>query len=506
MAAAPGLPRSSSRPTRRLFWPDRQSVWRWHFYAGLFCIPFVLWLALTGTIYLFKPQVEAWIDRAYDGLVLDRPVAGPAAEVGAALQAVPGSTFVAYEVPTAPNDAARVIVGLGGDAIRVYVHPATLRVLKTVREEARFEQVVFKLHGQLLLGNAGSVLVELAASWAIVMIVTGLYLWWPRGAGLAGTLYPRLRAGGRVFWRDLHGVTGLWVSGLVLFLLVSGLPWSYVWGNALLLERQLASPAAVRQDWAIGSAVAVAVPDGSAHGASQADRPTSPGAADAASGNAAATTDVPGGSMPGMDMGLAPQAAGAEPVAPVHASGSPSYASLDRVVAAIRPLHLAAPVLVTPPAPGLAAWKVRSDAQDRVSRTTMTVDPATETITHRENFSDHPVIDRVVGIGVAAHEGQLFGLANQLLGLVATSGLVLVSVSAAVLWWRRRPAGVLGAPPARRSPGVPVLLPLGLVGLGIALPLLGVSMVAVGFAERLVLRRIPAMQQWFGLAAAHRSA
>jgi uncharacterized iron-regulated membrane protein len=26
------------------------AVWRWHFYAGLFCMPFVLWLAATGTI------------------------------------------------------------------------------------------------------------------------------------------------------------------------------------------------------------------------------------------------------------------------------------------------------------------------------------------------------------------------------------------------------------------------------------------------------------------------
>jgi hypothetical protein len=26
---------------------DHRTVWRWHFYAGLFCIPFVLWLATT---------------------------------------------------------------------------------------------------------------------------------------------------------------------------------------------------------------------------------------------------------------------------------------------------------------------------------------------------------------------------------------------------------------------------------------------------------------------------
>src|SRR3546814_8147218 len=33
------------------------AVWRWHFYAGLFCIPFVIWLALTGTIYTWGPQI-----------------------------------------------------------------------------------------------------------------------------------------------------------------------------------------------------------------------------------------------------------------------------------------------------------------------------------------------------------------------------------------------------------------------------------------------------------------
>ena len=44
---------------RRLY----RAVWRWHFYAGIFCIPFVVWLACTGSIYLFKPQIERWLDR-----------------------------------------------------------------------------------------------------------------------------------------------------------------------------------------------------------------------------------------------------------------------------------------------------------------------------------------------------------------------------------------------------------------------------------------------------------
>ena len=41
-------------------------AWRWHFYAGLFVIPFMILLSVTGMIYLFKPQLDAWM---YTGLM-----------------------------------------------------------------------------------------------------------------------------------------------------------------------------------------------------------------------------------------------------------------------------------------------------------------------------------------------------------------------------------------------------------------------------------------------------
>ena len=47
-----------------------KGLWRWHFHAGLLCIPFVLVLAVTGSIFLFKPQIDAFADRGVDSLVL----------------------------------------------------------------------------------------------------------------------------------------------------------------------------------------------------------------------------------------------------------------------------------------------------------------------------------------------------------------------------------------------------------------------------------------------------
>ena len=59
----------------------------------------------------------------------------------------------------------------------------------------------------------------------------------------------------------------------------------------------------------------------------------------------------------------------------------------------------------------------------------------TGAIVSRQNFNQRLLLDRMVGVGVAAHEGQLFGLANQLLSLATAMGLVTLCVSAIVLWW-----------------------------------------------------------------------
>ena len=174
---------------------DHRTVWRWHFYAGLFCIPFVLWLSVTGTIFLFHPQIQHWLDRPYDHLTItERSTAN--AQVQAALAAMPGTTLDSYQLPKTPTSAAEVLVDKGSEQFRVYVHPQTVAILKIDNEDRRVDVFTSRLHGELLIGKYGSWIIELAGSWAVVMIVTGLFLWWPSNAnGIAGILYPRIGQG-----------------------------------------------------------------------------------------------------------------------------------------------------------------------------------------------------------------------------------------------------------------------------------------------------------------------
>ena len=112
-----------------------RAIWRWHFHAGLFCIPFVLVLALTGSIYLFEPQIDAFADRAVDSLAITGRRATGEAQISAALASMPGSKLFVYEIPREPDDAVRVhIYAPDGTGRIVYVHPETLAILKNYRE------------------------------------------------------------------------------------------------------------------------------------------------------------------------------------------------------------------------------------------------------------------------------------------------------------------------------------------------------------------------------------
>jgi uncharacterized iron-regulated membrane protein len=120
----------------------------------------------------------------------------------------------------------------------------------------------------------------------------------------------------------------------------------------------------------------------------------------------------------------------------------------------------------------------------------------------RQNFNQTMLLDRIVAVGIATHEGRLFGVVNQLLGVLTALGLITLCASAVVLWWRRRHAGVLGAPVPMERPRWAFPLLAAVLALAIYLPELGISLILTLLAERFILSRIPSTQRWLGLAPA----
>jgi uncharacterized iron-regulated membrane protein len=433
-----------------------RTFWRWHFYAGLFVIPFLIVLALSGSIFLFKPQIQSWEEREFRNLASTTSVP-PSQQAAAALAAFPGASFHSYRPPRQQTDAALVHLSLPGSAgMRdVFVAPDG-NVMGSMDAGSRIVEIARRLHSQLLLGPRASWLVELAASWAIVMIITGLYLWWPRGRGVAGVLWPRRRA----LLRDLHAVTGFWVSTLALVLLITGLPWTDVWGSAFSAVRTQMGWVKGAQQWTIGGSTPAA-PDLHAHHDHE------------------ATQD--------------------------HSHGPGSLLLLDGVVAQASTASIAPPLLVLAPGaqrfgPPSPHWLALSDSQNRTLGMTITYDAASGAELARDGFADQHPVDRVVGYGISWHEGVLFGAFNQLIGLFTALALTTMAATGFILWRKRRPAGELGAPALPAERHKPVVVVAAMLTLAAVLPLLAASLVALWLIDMLLPRLSPSIAAWLGLS------
>jgi len=121
-------------------------------------------------------------------------------------------------------------------------------------------------------------------------------------------------------------------------------------------------------------------------------------------------------------------------------------------------------------------------------------------------YDDYPVLAKVVSQGVGLHEGRSFGVLNFWASAAFCVAIVFLCISGPLMWWRRRPGrrgGVpasVGAPRGRLPVRTTPVLAVGLVALGLFLPLFGLSLVAVLLLDQLLLRRVPRLRTWFDVA------
>src|SRR3546814_13219282 len=118
-----------------------------------------------------------------------------------------------------------------------------------------------------------------------------------------------------------------------------------------------------------------------------------------------------------------------------------------------------APAIVQPPgAPNLFGppngdtWTLTTQTQNRPQVRKISYDPMTGAEVARSGFADKHLIDRVVNIGIAWHEGQLFGRINQLIGVATALALFTLAITGFLMWRCRKPEDPPGAPPATPGP------------------------------------------------------
>lgn len=449
-------------------------MWRWHFFASFLVAPILVLLAVTGLIYLFRFQLEPLMHsdlmrtEAPTSSALTQPYS---LQLDAVEQAYPDATVLSLTEPRTAEDTTRFSVVTADGASRdVYVDPYSGEVLGALDPDTTLSGYAVRLHGDLMAGRWGDHLLELGACWAVVMALTGYYLF-VRG----WTARRRARRSGRAAakLRSRHATIGA-VGGIgLLALLITGLPWTGFWGEKV-------------QSYA------------TAHGSSLWS--TDPGAIS----NPASTLDESLPHSHAVDIPWALQESGVPASDPTGATtaGERSIATVDTAVAVADREGLRHPFTIALPAAAdtSGVFSVVGYAFDAPSdEKTVHVDRYGGQAISTYGFDDYPTLAKVVSQGIGLHEGRSFGLWSFWGAALMCVAIIAASITGPLLWWRRRPRGGarLGAPRGRMPLTASPPLLIGLVALGLFLPLFGISLIVVLALDQLVLRRVPALAGWF---------
>lgn len=157
------------------------------------------------------------------------------------------------------------------------------------------------------------------------------------------------------------------------------------------------------------------------------------------------------------------------------------------------------PYTITNPTGTTGVFTVSTSDSKPGHSTTLHIDQYSGAVLTDVRFADYGIMAKLISYGIAFHEGRLFGFANQLLGLIACLGLILISISSYVMWRKRKPTGKLGAPSKPKSPKVTIGVLMIMLVCGVVMPLVGLSLLIVLVLDLFILRRIKSLRHWFSI-------
>ncbi|WP_082489138.1 PepSY domain-containing protein [Dyadobacter sp. Leaf189] len=208
-----------------------------HLWLGIISGLVVFVVALTGCILVFEDELEP-------ALYPDFHIV----EANAGEQKLPLDhleSIIRYKFPK--NEIQRITIEPEADRTIIFnletkekeglsaaIDPYTGRITAVRDEHEAFFSVVLRLHRYLCLEETGKAITGVACVMFLVIMITGLVLWWPNRKNQKQRFRIKWSAKFKRLNWDLHAVFGFYVLPFVFIIALTGLVWSYRWVNNLI--------------------------------------------------------------------------------------------------------------------------------------------------------------------------------------------------------------------------------------------------------------------------------
>ncbi|MTI88444.1 MAG: PepSY domain-containing protein [Balneolaceae bacterium] len=204
-----------------------------HLWLGIPTGLVVFIVAITGCLYCFQEEI-GWLYDDYKTVeAQDQAFISPSEVHKIGEEAIPGKHIhsVIYGDKT---DALEVVYYEAEPEFyhMVYLNPYNGDVIKVVNMEAGFFHFVLEGHIYLWMGEFGKTIVSYSTLIFLVILISGLILWWPRNRKAAKKRL-KLSWTDRTKWKrrnyDLHNVLGFYASTIALLIAITGLVYAFSW-------------------------------------------------------------------------------------------------------------------------------------------------------------------------------------------------------------------------------------------------------------------------------------
>lgn len=434
-----------------------QSFWRTHFYAALFITPLLISLTLSGIGYLFYTDVE---NQLYDKYFFGESGKTEVQSIDDAVKLAEES-YAGYKTNKIieleePYNTRLSMKNADGKEKYVFLDDHN-QIIGGQDAGYTFGNIIRNIHSSLFIGGTVvNYLVELAACWAIFLMLSGIYMTF-KGKLLKNTKQTNKRQKSRKF----HALVGTIITIPMLVIIFTGLPWSAFMGKYIyqasqdhpsfgtpLLQQQPPTSDVSEIPWATR----------------QETPPTSDSAHAAHHG--------------GGNTGFV---------------ANPNQLSVEKLQQEIDAMNISKPYAIIYPTSEDGVYTVAKSSNTGVTgldvspddETTMYFDQYSGKFIDKVGYEDYGILAKWFTWGIPLHEGHLFGWPNKLINLLVCLAFLVVIAWGFRTWLLRKKQGMLSAPP-KISQKVSIPFIIFMIILGILMPLFGFSLIAVVLVEIII--------------------
>jgi len=200
----------------------RKILKKLHLYLAItLCIPLVL-QGITGLMMVFQHEISNYQLHAKHVFASGK-IQAPSKIIISALTHVPeGSKVNFIKLPIAEKSPAVVRltkkIEEEKSIFEVAVDPVSLEVAEVTNPETDFFKNLKKFHSSLFIpGQTGKNIVGTFGLVMLLMIISGLVIWWPKKITFKRAMTFKFSSTGKQFHRDLHSAIGFWAS-IIIFI------------------------------------------------------------------------------------------------------------------------------------------------------------------------------------------------------------------------------------------------------------------------------------------------